>query len=179
MFFNSRECELGDVIHVAKAAGNFKTLLKILSEVEVPGHRSMTLIDILKMPREMTIFAPTDEAFAKLPKGTLESWNEEQKLKIISRHFFFGVSTLASDVATGPVKTYGNESIKLFNTDAEGAITQYNEFYDEEDWDDEEDDRWFKIDYKGNIISAVTTDILAKNGVIHAMDKVILPLADE
>ena len=173
MFFNSRECELGDVIHVAKAAGNFKTLLKILSEVEVPGHRSMTLIDILKMPREMTIFAPTDEAFAKLPKGTLESWNEEQKLKIISRHFFFGVSTLASDVATGPVKTYGNESIKLFNTDAEGAITQYNEYYDEEGV------HKFKIDYEGNMISVVTPDVLASNGYIHAIDKVILSLEDE
>ena len=77
---------------MAKANGNFKTLLRILSELE---HKSMTLVDILTMQREVTIFAPNDEAFAKLPEGTLESLTDEQKLTIVSRHIAPGVSLLA------------------------------------------------------------------------------------
>ena len=60
----------GNVVDVARAAGNFKTLLKILSELEVPplatGLKPMTLIDILKSQRKVTVFAPSDEAFAKV-----------------------------------------------------------------------------------------------------------------
>ena len=64
--------KLGNVVDVARAAGNFKTLLKILSELEVPPvvpggpGEPMTLVDILKMQRQVTVFAPTDEAFAKV-----------------------------------------------------------------------------------------------------------------
>ena len=130
--------------------------------------RSMTLVDILKMQREVTIFAPTDEAFAKLPEGTLESLTDEQKLTIVSRHIAPGVSLLAADVITGPVKTFGNESIMLINKNADGKIIQYN-YYDGEEIG------WFQISYEGNIISVVTPDIMASNGVIHVMDKVILP----
>ena len=104
MFLNSRKCKLGNVVDVAIAAGNFKTLLTILSELEVPGTvgpRSMTLVDFLKMQREVTIFAPTDEAFAKLPEGTLESLSKEQKLAIVSRHFVAGVIVLSNDIPYG------------------------------------------------------------------------------
>ena len=70
MFLYSRRCIQGNVVDVARAAGNFKTLLKILSELEVPSEdprlKPMTLLDILKMQREVTVFAPTDEAFAKV-----------------------------------------------------------------------------------------------------------------
>ena len=70
MFLYSRRCIQGNVVDVARAAGNFKTLLKILSELEVPSEdprlKPMTLVDILKMQREVTVFAPTDEAFAKV-----------------------------------------------------------------------------------------------------------------
>ena len=67
MFLYSRRCRQGNVVDVAKAAGNFKTLLKFLSELEVPTPgRPMTLVDILKMQRQVTVFAPTDEAFAKV-----------------------------------------------------------------------------------------------------------------
>ena len=74
MFLYSRRCKQGNVVDVARAAGNFKTLLKILSELEippvVPGVKTMTLVDFLKMQKEVTVFAPTDEAFAKV-KGHL------------------------------------------------------------------------------------------------------------
>ena len=72
MFLYSRRCKQGNVVDVARAAGNFKTLLKILSELEVPPvvpggpGEPMTLVDILKMQRQVTVFAPTDEAFAKV-----------------------------------------------------------------------------------------------------------------
>ena len=69
MFLYSRRCRQGNVVDVAKAAGNFKTLLNILSELEVPPvvpGGPMTLVDILKMQRRVTVFAPTDEAFAKV-----------------------------------------------------------------------------------------------------------------
>ena len=99
MFLYYRRCKQGNVVDVARAAGNFKTLLKILSELEVPSEdprlKPMTLLDILKMQREVTIFAPNDEAFAKLPEGTLENLTDEQKLTIVSRHIAPGVSLLA------------------------------------------------------------------------------------
>ena len=70
MFLYSRRCKQGNVVDVARAAGNFKTLLKILSELEippvVPGVKTKTMVDFLKMQREVTVFAPTDEAFAKV-----------------------------------------------------------------------------------------------------------------
>ena len=65
---------------VAEGAGNFKTLLQILSELEVPNVRSMTLADFLKSLREVTVFAPTDEAFAKV-EGHLNSGLFNPKLQ--------------------------------------------------------------------------------------------------
>ena len=56
----------------------------------------------------------------------------------------------------------------LINKDAEGKIIQYN-YYDGEEIG------WFQISYEGNIISVVTPDVMASNGVIHVIDKVILP----
>ena len=150
----SRTCKLGNVVDVAKANGNFKTLLQILSELEVSSLRAMTLVDILKMQRDVTVFAPTDEAFAKLPEGTLESLTKEQKLAIVSRHFIPGVTILASDVTNGPVETFGGESINLKNI--KGVI---------------------EVSYKGFFVTAFVTDVKASNGVIHVIDKIIVPAA--
>ena len=149
----SRTCKLGNVVDVAKANGNFKTLLQLLSELEVSSLRAMTLVDILKMQRDVTVFAPTDEAFAKLPEGTLESLTKEQKLAIVSRHFIPGVTILASD-ASGPVETFGGESINLKNI--KGVI---------------------EVSYKGFFVTAFVTDVKASNGVIHVIDKIIVPAA--
>ena len=84
MFLYYRRCKQGNVVDVARAAGNFKTLLKILSELEVPSEdprlKPMTLLDILKMQREVTVFAPTDEAFAKV-EGHLNSQLFNPKLQ--------------------------------------------------------------------------------------------------
>merc|ERR1739838_925942 len=138
------EPELGDVVDVAIAAGNFQTLVKLLSDLR--------LVDALRNATAQTIFAPSDEAFAKLPEGTLETLTNEQLTELFLRHVVGGATVLAADVTTGPVETFGGETIDLIKTDA-GIL----------------------ISYQNNLINVVTTDVMASNGVIHIIDKVILP----
>ena len=142
---DSKSPELGDVVDVAIANGNFKTLVKLLTDLK--------LVDALKGMAAQTIFAPSDEAFAKLPEGTLGSLTPEQALAIVSRHVVPNATVLAADVTTGPVKTLGGESIDLIKTDAGGV----------------------QISYMGNTVNVVTADVMASNGVIHIIDQVILP----
>ena len=77
----------------------------------------------------------------------------EQKLAIVSRHVLPNATILAADVTSGPVKTLGGEMIDLIKTDAGGV----------------------QISYMGNLVSVVTADVMASNGVIHVIDEVILP----
>merc|ERR1712238_77532 len=142
------EPELGDVVDVAIAAGNFKTLVQLLIDLE--------LVEALREARAQTIFAPSDEAFAKLPEGTLESLTPEQALAIVLRHVVGGATVSAADVTTGPVETLGGEVIDLIKTD-EGGV---------------------QISYMGNLINVVAADVTASNGVIHVIDEVILPEAE-
>merc|ERR1719382_1101228 len=136
---------LGDVVDVAVGAGSFTTLLKIVSD--------LGLVQTLKDAEALTVFAPSDEAFAKLPEGTLENLTPEQALAIVLRHVVGGVTVLAADVTTGPVETLGGEVIDLIKTD-EGGV---------------------QISYMSNIVNVVTADVMASNGVIHVIDEVILP----
>merc|ERR1712088_96122 len=80
-----------------------------------------------------TIFAPSDEAFAKLPAGTLESLTTEQAKAIIARHVVAGATVKAADVATGDVETFGGETVGLVKT-AEGGV---------------------QVTYKGQIVNVV------------------------
>merc|ERR1712016_420918 len=96
---------LGDVVDVAVGAGAFTTLVKIVSD--------LGLVDTLKGVEAVTIFAPSDEAFAKLPAGTLESLTTEQATAIVSRHVVAGATVMAADVATGDVETFGGETVGL------------------------------------------------------------------
>jgi len=134
----------GDVVDVAIAAGNFQTLVKLLSD--------LGLVDALREATAQTIFAPSDEAFAKLPEGTLESLTADQALAIVLRHVVGGVTVPAADVTTGPVETLGGETIDLIKTD-EGGV---------------------QISYNGQIVNVVAADVMASNGVIHVIDEVIL-----
>ena len=147
--------ELGDVVEVAVANGNFKTLVKLLTDFE--------LVDKLKGLTAQTIFAPSDEAFKKLPEGTLESLTTKQKKAVVLRHVVEGATILAADVESGPVKTIGGEFIDLKNYDEPQYIFEQ---YEEEG---------VQISYKNNRIDIVRADVLARNGVIHVIDKVILP----
>merc|ERR1712109_355752 len=95
----------------------------------------------------LTVFAPSDEAFAKLPEGTLESLTPEQAKEIVLRHVV-AAKVVAADVPNADVGTLGGEDISLAKTDEGVTIT-----------------------YKGGVSKVVTADVLASNGVIH----VILP----
>merc|ERR1719189_2401170 len=80
----------GEVVDVAIAAGNFQTLIKILSD--------LGLDHVLRAQTAQTIFAPSDEAFAKLPAGTLESLTPSEKFQIVRRHVVAGATVVAADV---------------------------------------------------------------------------------
>ena len=133
-----------DVIEVAREAGIFTTLLRIVTD--------LGLVDALKEAEAVTVFAPPDEAFDKLPDGTIESLTPDQAKKIVVRHVV-PAKVLAADVATGPVITLGGEFIDLIKTDAGGV----------------------QITYEENTITVDKADVMASNGVIHIIDKVILP----
>merc|ERR1712241_112159 len=135
-----RTAPLGNVVEVAKAAGSFSTLLKVVTDLGLAG--------VLTDAAAVTVFAPSDEAFAKLPAGTLESLTPEQATAIIARHVVTATVPAAA-VQTGSVATYGGEEIGLVKT-AEGGV---------------------QINYKGGVSNVVTADVMASNGVIH----VILP----
>merc|ERR1719419_1097407 len=98
-------CE-GDLVDVAVAAGQFTTLVKVVTD--------LGLVDTIKGAEALTIFAPNDAAFAKLDPGLLESLTTEQKKAVVLRHVVVG-KVMAADVVTGPVKTFGGEEIDLFD----------------------------------------------------------------
>ena len=130
---------------MAKEARIFTTLLKIVTD--------LGLVDTLKEAEAVTIFAPPDEAFDKLPDGTIESLTPEETREIVLRHVV-NSKVLAADVDLERlVKTLGGEEIQLFNTVVGGV----------------------QIVYEGNTITVDKADVMASNGVIHIIDKVILP----
>lgn len=133
----------GDIVETAASAGSFKTLAKAL---EVAG-----LVDTLKGPGPFTVFAPTDEAFAKLPAGALDALlKDKTKLKkVLLNHVVAGKAVTAKEVATlKTAKTAQGGSVDI-KSSAEGVM----------------------ID-KANVTK---TDVKASNGVIHVVDSVILP----
>merc|ERR1711997_426313 len=97
------------------------------------------VVDVAVGAGAFTILAPSDDAFAKLPAGTLESLTTEQAKAIVSRHVVAGATVLAADVATGPVGTFGGETIDLIKTEQGGVQVSYN----------------------GNAVNVVTADVKA------------------
>lgn len=130
-----------DIVTTAVQAGSFNTLAKALA--------AAGLIETLKGPGPFTVFAPTDEAFAKLPPGTLEGLLADQaKLtKVLTYHVVPGTVMAADVVKMSSAKTVQGQSVTI---DTRGGV---------------------KVD-NANVVK---TDILATNGVIHVIDAVILP----
>lgn len=133
-----------DIVDTAVTAGSFKTLAAAL---EAGG-----LIETLKGSGPFTVFAPTDEAFAKLPDGTvadlLKPENKTTLVKILTYHVVPG-KVLASDV------------VKLSSaTTVEGSDLKINAK---------------RGNVRVNKSNVVKTDIQASNGVIHVIDAVLLP----
>ena len=148
MFLYYRKCKLGDLVEVAIAAGNFKTLVQIIVDLD--------LVEQFKGKTPQTVFAPSDEAFAKLPEGTLANLTDRQKAYILFRHVLYNVTVLGADIEIGPLKTLNGEVIDIIIEDNTGEDV-------------------IQIEYKGSLSSVVTADVMASNGVIHVIDNVILP----
>jgi transforming growth factor-beta-induced protein len=132
-----------DLVDTA-VAGRFNTLV---AAVKAAG-----LVDALKGPGPFTVFAPTDEAFAKLPPGTLENLlkpeNKEQLQRILTYHVVAGQVTAKDVVKLHSAKTLEGESLTVHAGDG-GVMV--------------------------NDASVTKTDIAASNGVIHVIDTVLLP----
>ena len=129
-----------DVVDTAVAAGNFKTLATAL--------QAAGLVDTLKGKGPFTVFAPTDEAFAKVPKEQLDALLKDKAAltKVLTYHVVPG-KVMAKDVKAGKVKTVQGSELTVATT---GGVM---------------------VD--GAKVTA--TDIVASNGVIHVIDSVMLP----
>ena len=133
----------GDIVDTAVAAGNFKTLAAAL--------KAAGLVETLKGAGPFTVFAPTDEAFAKLPAGTVETLlkpeNKAKLAAILAYHVVPG-KVMAKDVKTGGAVTVNGQRIDLVAKDGKVTVDGAN---------------------------VTTADVAASNGVIHVIDSVILP----
>ncbi|WP_370891612.1 fasciclin domain-containing protein [Janibacter sp. GXQ6167] len=139
-----------DIVDTAVAAGSFKTLATALTEAG--------LVDTLKGDGPFTVFAPTDEAFDKLPDGTLDSLlaSPEDKLKPILTYHVVEGKVLAKDVAT-----MDGEKVKTVNG-AELTIEVGG-------------DEVMLVDATGAKAKVTQPDVMASNGVIHVIDTVLMP----
>ncbi len=131
-----------DIVDTAVAAGSFETLV---AAVQAAG-----LVDTLKGEGPFTVFAPTDEAFAKLPAGTVEALLQDKaKLASILTYHVVAGKVMAADVVNmTSATTVNGESISIHVMDGKVMI---------------------------NDATVTTTDIETTNGVIHVIDTVILP----
>jgi uncharacterized surface protein with fasciclin (FAS1) repeats len=131
-----------DIVDTAVAAGSFNTLV---AAVKAAG-----LVETLKSPGPFTVFAPTDEAFAKLPAGTVEALlkDPEKLKKILTYHVVAGKVMAADVVKLKSAKTVEGSTAKI--TVKDGKV-----------WVDK--------------ATVVKTDIATDNGVIHVIDSVIMP----
>lgn len=138
----SAQMAQGDIVDVAVEAGSFTTLAAAL---EAAG-----LVDVLKGEGPFTVFAPTDEAFAKLPEGTVEALlqDKEKLTAILTYHVVPGAVMAADVVGLDEAGTVNGATIDISVWD--GTV-------------------------KVNDATVTATDITASNGVIHVIDTVILP----
>jgi uncharacterized surface protein with fasciclin (FAS1) repeats len=133
-----------DIVDTAVAAGTFNTLATAL--------QAAGLIDTLKGSGPFTVFAPTDEAFNKLPPGTVESLlkpeNKDKLKAILLYHVVSGDVTAAQVVKLSSAKTINGQDLKLSVNNGTVMV---------------------------NDAKVVKADVLAANGVIHGIDTVLLP----
>lgn len=129
-----------DIVDTAVKAGNFKTLV---AAVQAAG-----LVDTLKGPGPFTVFAPTDEAFAKISKATLDGLlaDKAARTKVLTYHVVPG-KVMAKDVKAGKVKTVQGQEITV--STSMGVMVDQSK--------------------------VIATDVAASNGVIHAIDTVLMP----
>ncbi len=133
-----------DIVDTAVGAGSFKTLVAAVQAAD--------LVETLKGKGPFTVFAPTDEAFAKLPKGTVESLlmpeNKEKLIAILTYHVVPGKVMAKDVVKLTEAKTVQGSAVKIVVNGGKVSIDGAN---------------------------VVKTDIQTTNGVIHVIDTVIMP----
>jgi uncharacterized surface protein with fasciclin (FAS1) repeats len=140
----ARAQQTRDIVDTAVAAGSFTTLAKALTAAD--------LVATLKGPGPFTVFAPTDEAFAKLPAGTIENLlkpeNKAMLRRVLTHHVVPG-KVMAADV----VKVSSAKSVSggMLSIKASGGTVMVDQ------------------------ARVTKTDIAASNGVIHVLDAVLLP----
>jgi uncharacterized surface protein with fasciclin (FAS1) repeats len=129
-----------DIVDTAVAAGQFKTLATAL--------QAAGLVETLKGKGPFTVFAPTDEAFAKIPKADLDALlKDKAKLTAVLTYHVVPGKVMAKDVKSGKVKTVQGSELTVATM---GGVTVDN-------------------------AKVIKTDIGASNGVIHVIDTVVLP----
>ncbi|MDJ0676731.1 MAG: fasciclin domain-containing protein [Calothrix sp. MO_167.B42] len=131
---------MADIVDIAVGAGSFNTLVQA---VQAAG-----LVETLKSPGPFTVFAPNDEAFAKLPPGTIQTLvqNTPQLARILTYHVVPGKLMQADLAKLGDVTSVEGSTIKVDCTDG----------------------------FEVKNATVLAADIEADNGVIHVIDKVIL-----
>jgi uncharacterized surface protein with fasciclin (FAS1) repeats len=129
-----------DIVDTAVQAASFKTLATAL--------QAAGLVDTLKGPGPFTVFAPTDEAFAKIPKAQLDALlKDKAKLTSVLTYHVVPGKVMAKDVKAGGVKTVQGSNLTVATS---GGVMVDN-------------------------AKVIKTDIAADNGVIHVIDTVVMP----
>ncbi len=143
-----------DIVETAVAAGSFKTLATALTEAG--------LIETLKGKGPFTVFAPTDEAFAKLPKGTVEGLLKDKKAltAVLTYHVVPGA------IKAADLKKLADKNGYVTAKTVEGSEIKLHLAGD-------------KVHVGDKMANVIVADVAASNGVIHAVDAVILPPAEK
>ena len=131
------------IVEVASESGQFKTLVSAIKAAD--------LADTLSGTGPFTVFAPTDDAFDKLPAGTVENLlkpENKQKLRDLLTYHVVPGKVMAADVKSGPVKTVNGKSVALKAEDGKVTVDDAH---------------------------VTKADINASNGVIHVIDTVLMP----
>ncbi|MBC7501549.1 MAG: fasciclin domain-containing protein [Herminiimonas sp.] len=136
----SLSAQAADIVDTALAAGNFKTLVTAL--------KAAGLVDTLKGPGPFTVFAPTDDAFAKIPKAALDKLlANKTKLKSVLTYHVVPGKIMAADIKPGMIKSVQGAQLTVSTTN--GVMV--------------------------NNAKVIAADVAADNGVIHAIDTVLMP----
>ncbi len=139
---NEAAAPAGDIVDVAVGAGSFDTLVAAVTAAD--------LVDTLKGDGPFTVFAPTDEAFAKIPQADLDALlaDKDKLTAVLTYHVVPGKVMAADVVKLDSVKTVQGDSITI---DASDGVVKVDE------------------------AKVIKTDIVTSNGVIHVIDTVIMP----
>ena len=138
--FTSVAAHAADIVDTAIKAGSFKTLAAALKAAD--------LVKTLKGKGPFTVFAPTDEAFANIPKADLDALlKDKAKLTAILTYHVIPAKVMAADVKAGDAPTVNGKPLKITT---EGGVMVNN-------------------------AKVVKTDVTASNGVIHVIDTVLMP----